>query len=87
MPVLVKTLAAHGLLQEQDRAGIYIGFVAGVLADNQVEADKLVAAMFPLPPPAQVLVIKALAYSGLPDWKERLGRIVERMPARRSSTM
>ena len=36
------------LLQEQDRAGIYIGFVAGVLADNQASAEKLVTAMFPL---------------------------------------
>ncbi len=82
VPLLVKAMAAQGLLQEQDRAGIYIGFVAGVLADNQVDADKLVTAMFPLPPPAQVLIIKAIAYSGLPDWKQRLGRFVERMPAR-----
>ncbi|MFY0614495.1 MAG: hypothetical protein JXQ99_23395 [Hyphomicrobiaceae bacterium] len=82
VPALVKAIAAKGLLQEQDRAGIYIGFVAGVLADNQVDADKLVTAMFPLPPAAQVLVIKAIVYSGLPDWKQRLGRFVERMPAR-----
>lgn len=83
VPLLVKAMAAQGLLQEQDRAGIYIGFVAGVLADNQVDADKLVTAMFPLPPPAQVLIIKAIAYSGLPDWQQRLGRFVERMPARK----
>ena len=82
VPQLVKAMAAQGLLQEQDRAGIYIGFVAGVLADNQVEANTLVAQMFPLPPAAQVLVIKAIAYSGLPDWKARLKRVVERMPAR-----
>lgn len=82
VPKLVKAMAAKGLLQEQDRAGIYIGFVAGVLADNQIDADKLVTEMFPLPPAAQVLIIKAIAYSGLPDWKQRLGRFVERMPAR-----
>ena len=82
VPLLVKAIAAKGLLQEQDRAGIYIGFVAGVLADNQASAEKLVTAMFPMPPPAQVLIIKAIAYSGLPEWKELLGRFVERMPAR-----
>lgn len=82
VPHLVKALAAQGLLQEQDRAGIYIGFVAGVLADNQIEAGKLVTQMFPLPPAAQVLVIKSIAYSGLPDWKHRLKQVVERMPAR-----
>jgi hypothetical protein len=83
VPALVKAMAAQGVLQEQDRAGIYIGFVAGVLADNQVNSNKLITAMFPLPPAAQVLVIKAIAYSGLPDWKQRLGQFVERMPARK----
>lgn len=82
VPRLVKAVAAQGLLQEQDRAGIYIGFVAGVLADNQVEAKRLVTEMFPLPPPAQVLIIKAIAYSGLPEWKQLLKAFVERMPAR-----
>lgn len=82
VPRLVKTIAAQGLLQEQDRAGIYIGFVAGILADNQIRAEELVTAMFPLPPPAQVLIIKAIAYSGLPEWKRLLKAFVERMPAR-----
>ena len=82
VPALVRAVAAKGLLQEQDRAGIYIGFVAGVLSDNQPSAEKLVTAMFPLAPPAQVLIIKAIAYSGLPEWKDLLGRFVERMPAR-----
>lgn len=82
VPKLVKAIAAKGLLQEQDRAGIYIGFVAGVLADNQATAEKLVTEMFPLPPPAQVLIVKAIAYSRLPEWKELLKRFVERMPAR-----
>jgi hypothetical protein len=39
--------------------------------------------MFPLPPEEQAVVIKSIAYSGLPDWKELLGKFVERMPARR----
>ncbi len=82
VPRMVQALAAQGLLHEQDRAGIYIGFVAGVLAENQVEARKLVTRMFPLPPPAQALIIKSIAYSGLPEWKELLKSLVERMPAR-----
>jgi hypothetical protein len=82
VPKLVKAIAAKGLLQEQDRGGIYIGFVAGVLADNQATAEKLVTDMFPLPPPAQVLIVKAIAYSRLPEWKDLLKRFVERMPAR-----
>jgi hypothetical protein len=39
--------------------------------------------MFPMPPPDQVVVVKAIAYSGLADWKELMGKFVERMPARK----
>jgi hypothetical protein len=36
-----------------------------------------------MPPEDQGLLVKAIAYSGLPDWKALLGKFVERMPARR----
>ncbi len=39
--------------------------------------------MFPMPPPDQIVVVKAIAYSGLADWKELMGEFVERMPARK----
>lgn len=83
VPLAVKAMARHGLLQNPERNGVYIGFVAGVLADNQPEAKRLVASMFPLPPASQVVVIRAIAYSGLPEWKELLKAFVERMPARK----
>ena len=35
-----------------------------------------------MPPPDQVIVVKAIAFSGLAEWKELLGKFVERMPAR-----
>ena len=64
-------------------AGIYVGFLAGVIGANSDKAEKLISDMFPMPPPDQVVVVKAIAYSGLPEWKELLGKFVERMPARR----
>jgi hypothetical protein len=83
LPDAVHAMSRLGLLRDMDTAGVYIGFVAGVLGDNQLEAEKLVAAMFPLPPEEQPLVIKGIAYSGLPDWKPLLKGVIERMPARR----
>ena len=59
------------------------GFLAGVIGANSDKAEKLISDMFPMPPPDQVVVVKAIAYSGLPEWKDLLGKFVERMPARR----
>ncbi|HRN85620.1 MAG TPA: hypothetical protein PK857_12425, partial [Hyphomicrobium sp.] len=63
-------------------AGVYIGFIAGVIGANPERAEQLVSRMFPMPPEDQVVLIRAIAYSGLPDWKGLLGLFVERMPAR-----
>jgi hypothetical protein len=46
-------------------------------------AEELVTKMFPLRPEDQVIIIKAIAYSGLPHWRTLLGKFIERMPARR----
>ena len=83
VPDAVKAMSAFGATKDMDQAGVYIGFVAGVLGANPDTAEDLVAKMFPLPPEDQVLIIKAIAYSGLPGWKKLLPKFVERMPARK----
>lgn len=83
VPKAVKAMSRLGLVREPEEAGIYIGFIAGVLGDNGPSAKTLVAEMFPMSPEDQVILIKAIAYSGLPDWKELLSAFVERMPARK----
>ena len=83
LPEFVKAAARLGLLRDAERSGIYFGFVAGVLADNQLQANALVDGMFPLKPENQLIVIKGIAYSGLPQWPSMLERIAERMPARK----
>jgi hypothetical protein len=72
-----------GLLRDMDAAGLYVGFTAGVLGSNPALAEELVTRLFPRPPEEQGLVIKAISYSGLADWRGLLERFVERMPARR----
>lgn len=83
VPEAVQAMVRLGLIKDPEKAGIYIGFIAGVIGDNQIEAERLIAKMFPLPPTAQVVLIKAIAYSDLPNWKALLGTFVERMPARK----
>ena len=82
LPDMVRAMGNLGLFRELDSAGVYIGFIAGVIGANPERAERLVARMFPMPPEDQVVLIRAIAYSGLPDWKGLLGLFVERMPAR-----
>lgn len=83
LPVAVHAMSDLGIFRELDTAGIYVGFMAGVLQANPQQAEALVTKMFPMPPEDQVAIIRAIAYSDLPDWKGLLLKFVERMPARK----
>ncbi|HKZ95503.1 MAG TPA: hypothetical protein VJ045_00830 [Hyphomicrobiaceae bacterium] len=82
LPEAVRAMGNLGLFRDLDQAGVYIGFIAGVIGANPDKAEQLVADIFPLPPEDQVVLIKAIAFSGLDNWKELLSAFVERMPAR-----
>jgi hypothetical protein len=86
LPDAVHALSTSGALREPETAGFYVGFVAGVLGANPKEAERLVAKMLPLPAADQWLVVRAIAYSGLPAWKSPMARIADDVPARRGMT-
>lgn len=79
----VKAMSRNGVFRDVDSAGIYFGFVAGVIGSNSKQAEKLLTEMFPLPPEDHLVVIRAIAWSGIPEWKALMGKLIERMPARR----
>ena len=83
LPEAVTAMRNLGQLKDVEQSGIYIGFIAGVIGSNPELAESLISDMFPMPPEDQVIVVKAIAYSGLADWKDLLGKFVERMPARK----
>ncbi len=83
LPSAVRAMRHHGLLKNQDKAGLLIGFIAGVLGSNQTKAKKLIARMFPIPAKEQGVIIKAIAYSGLPEWPMLLSKFEKRMPLRK----
>ncbi|HWB46750.1 MAG TPA: hypothetical protein VG900_15030 [Hyphomicrobiaceae bacterium] len=83
LPEAVKAMSALGIFHDLDSAGVFIGFMAGVLETNPQRAEELVSKMFPMPPPDQVAIVRAIAYSNLPNWKTLLQKFSERMPARK----
>ena len=80
----VRALSDAGALREPEAAGFHVGFVAGVLATERRRAERLIEDMLPLPAGDQWIVVRAVAYSGLPAWKSILARLAARMPERRA---
>ncbi len=84
LPSVVRTLSAMQAFKDAELSGPYIGFIAGVLGSNPDRAEELIAKMLPISPPDHWVLVRAIAYSGLPDWKEVLATFVDRMPTRRA---
>jgi hypothetical protein len=84
LPAAVKMLSKAGALRDPDTTGFHVGFIAGVLGANPKLAKKLVTGMLPLPESDQWIVVRAIAYSGLPEWKELLRSVAPKLPARQA---
>ena len=84
LPVLVRALSERQAFKDAETSGAYLGFIAGVLGANPDRAAMLVARMLPIAPADHWVLVRAIAYSGLPNWKELLATFVDRMPTRRA---
>jgi hypothetical protein len=84
LPTAVKAMSELGVFRDMDTAGVYVGFMAGVLNTNPKRAEDLISKMYPMPPEDQVAIVRAIAYSDLPDWKNLMLKFAERMPARKT---
>jgi hypothetical protein len=83
VPAAVHAMQDYGLLGDEEKAWFCTGFIAGVLGDNQKNGASLIAKMLPLPDKEQAVIIRAIVYSGRPDWRELLEKVSPRMPLRR----
>jgi hypothetical protein len=83
LPPAVQALSRFGAFKDPEQAGVYIGFMAGVIGSNPDIADKLIAKMLPLPHGDQWAVVRAIAYSGHPEWRNLLRRYAGKLPARK----
>src|SRR5947208_4812025 len=83
VPAAVRVLFHAQSFKEPENAGIYLGFIAGAIASNPAKAEQLVNSFFPVPQEDEWVIVRAIAYSGLPDWRNLLRRVATKMPARR----
>ena len=83
VPAAVRALGQFGAFKDADSAGVYVGFIAGVIGANPVRAEELIGKTLPLAPADQWVLVRAIAYSGHPDWKGLLRKFSDRMPLRK----
>jgi hypothetical protein len=82
VPAAVRVLFHAQSFKEPENSGIYLGFIAGAIGSNPAKAEQLVNSFFPVPPEDEWVIVRAIAYSGLPDWRNLLRRIAPKMPGR-----
>src|SRR4030088_241502 len=83
VPAAVRVLFHAQSFKEPENSGIYLGFIAGAIGSNPAKAEQLVTSFFPVPPEDEWVIVRASAYSGLPDWRYLLRKVAPRMPGRR----
>ena len=79
----VSTMSHLGAFKDVESSGVHVGFIAGVLAANPARAEKFVSKMLVIPEVDNWVIVRAVAYSGLPGWKDLLRKFSERMPTRK----
>ena len=82
LPEVVHALSEMQAFKDAGTCGAYIGFIAGVLGANPHRAEALIARMLSIEPADQWVLIRAIAYSGLPNWKILLLKFADRMSTR-----
>jgi hypothetical protein len=83
VPAAVRVLFHSQTFKEPENAGIYLGFIAGAIGSNPAKSEQLVNSFFPVPPEDEWVVVRAIAYSGLPDWRILLRKVAAKMPGRK----
>ena len=74
---------SNGLFGDEEKQWFCIGFIAGILGANPKDGPALIERMFPMPAKEQEVLIRAIVYSGRPDWRNLLEKNSDRMPLRR----
>ena len=83
VPAAVRVLFHAQSFKEPENSGIYLGFIAGAIGSNPAKAEQLVNSFFPVAPEDEWVIVRAIAYSGLPDWRNLLRKVAPRMPGRK----
>ena len=78
----IRAVSTYGGFRDADTSGVYVGFIAGLLSSHPDTADALVDAMLPVSAADEWVIVRGIAYSGLPRWKDLLRKYADRLPTR-----
>jgi hypothetical protein len=81
-PSMMKTASDVGSLSDPEAAGVYVGFMAGLIGSNPQKADAIIKKLVLMRPADHWAVVRAIAYSGNPDWRGLMRRFAPMMPTR-----
>jgi len=82
VPELFHSLSRKDAIKDPESAGVYLGFLAGVIRSHPHEARALANDILPLPYEHQWLLIKAIAYSDVRGWRDILRELAPKLPER-----
>ncbi|MGI8526883.1 MAG: hypothetical protein ACR2K5_12035 [Pseudolabrys sp.] len=81
-PLAIRALSFHGAFKEPEAAGVYVGFIAGLIGTHPENADLLIRKMLPVREEDQWAIVRGIAYSGHPRWKKLLRQFAPQLPNR-----
>jgi hypothetical protein len=83
LPAAVRALSQLGAFKDPESSGVYVGFIAGVIGFSYGKAEEIIGKTLPLAPADQWVMVRAIAYSGHPEWKNLLRKFSDRLPLRK----
>lgn len=82
VPAVMKVASELGLLSDPEGGGMYVGFMAGVIGANPKSAPGIIKKLLVIRTADQWALVRAIAYSGHPDWRGLMTRFAKEMPDR-----
>jgi hypothetical protein len=81
-PSVMKQASDFGAMTDPESAGMYVGFMAGLIAVRPKEAGKTIDGFLSMRSADHWSIVRAIAYSGHPDWRGLMERYRKKMPTR-----
>lgn len=82
LPAAIQAMSRYGALRDPEGSGVYVGFISGVIGSNPDRASALIDRAFPINAEDHWAIVRAIAHSGLPNWKQVLSEQSPNMPTR-----
>jgi hypothetical protein len=81
-PSVMKSASDFGALTDPESAGMYVGFMAGLIGGRPDKAGTTIDKLLAIRSPDHWAIVRAIAYSGHPDWRGLMEKYRPKMPTR-----